>query len=141
MAKLVGARVTNNAHQSISNTTDTVLTFNTEKYDTDSIHDPGSNPERLTCVTAGKYVISGSVRYAANATGDRYLWIYVGATQIASVKMDAGGSGNSQLTITTQYVLAVDEYVTLNAYQDSGGALNVETSGETSPQFAMHRVG
>ena len=52
----IGARVYNDANISIPDNTETAVTFNTEEWDTDTIHDPSTNPERLTAKTAGKYL-------------------------------------------------------------------------------------
>ena len=60
----------------------TALTFNTERWDTDNIHDTGSNTERLTCKTAGRYLIIANIRFEPIALGRRMLSISlnVGAT-------------------------------------------------------------
>ncbi|KKL75014.1 hypothetical protein LCGC14_2059110, partial [marine sediment metagenome] len=76
----IGARVTNSAAITLTTTTDTGLTFDQEDYDTDTIHDTGSNTNRLTATTAGKYIITGAARFAANATGTRRLGIRLNGT-------------------------------------------------------------
>ena len=53
-----GARVYNTGNLTITNATETALTYNSEHFDTDTIHDTGSNTSRLTCKTAGKYTMA-----------------------------------------------------------------------------------
>lgn len=132
------ARVYNNAHISLDNTTLTALTFNTERWDTDTIHDTSTNTGRLTCKTAGIYVVTGHVSFAANATGIREARIiHNGSTVYASTRTDAVASGKTNITVSTLVSMAVNDYVELIAYQSSGGALNVEYDASFSPEFGM----
>ncbi|MGE5592880.1 MAG: hypothetical protein ACM3X3_04240 [Betaproteobacteria bacterium] len=136
------ARVCHNAAQSIANVTNTVLAFNSERFDTDGIHDTAINNSRLTCKTAGKYYIAGNVRFASNSTGFRELNIILnGSTIIARVALPAASASPTVLQIATVYDLAVGNYVELIVYQNSGGALNVEYASAFSPEFMMVRIG
>ena len=143
MAKLVGARVYNNANISIADASEVALTFNTERYDTDSIHNTSSNTERLTCNTTGKYLISASVYFATDAGGTlRILRIYLNNTTIISqVWQPDSSSGNNTLETTCTYELSATNYVTAKVYQNSGGAINVALVANSSPEFMMHRIG
>src|SRR5678815_4874680 len=83
---LVGpkARVYHNTTQSIANNTNVALAFNSERFDTDTIHDLSTNNSRLTCRTAGTYLLLGHFGTAANATGRRVIAIRLtGSTYIA----------------------------------------------------------
>lgn len=140
----LGARVYNSANISVvSGGSGTILTFNSERYDTDNIHSTVSNTSRLTATTAGKYHISGTLFFANNTTGARGLQILLnGATNIAIVRIPTvAGTDVPALNISTVYDLAAGDYVELIAYQTSSGALNVTASGNQSPEFMMHRVG
>ena len=140
----IGARVYNSANIACTNAADTLLTFNSERYDTDTIHSTASNTGRLTATTAGKYHISATVIFAASATGARGLQIRLnGTTTVAIVRTPAvaGGTDSTALTISTDYDLAATDYVELLAYQTSGGSLNAVAGGNYSPEFMMHRLG
>jgi hypothetical protein len=52
----ISCRVYNSGNQTISNATWTDLTFDSELYDTDTMHDTSSNTNRITFTTAGVYV-------------------------------------------------------------------------------------
>lgn len=139
------ARVYNTSTDSIADNTFETLSFNSETYDTDTIHDTGTNPERLTCKTAGKYSIIGNVQFAAHATGNRIAVIRKnGTTEIARTQVPACGGGfNTQVCVVTQVDLAVNDYVELRVYQNSGGALNVNASaspGTGEQDFMMARI-
>lgn len=122
-------------------TTATYLTFDTEDFDTDACHDLVTNTGRLTCKTAGLYIISANVQFAANATGIREMdFLLNGATTIRKFQVNTvAGAFGTQLTLTTLKPLAVNDYVQLGVIQDSGGALNVVASS-FSPYFEWARL-
>lgn len=142
-ANTPSCRAYHNAAQSVPHATSTPLALNSERFDTDTIHDVVTNNTRLTCNTAGVYVITGCAVYLANATGRRMLQIRLnGTTVIADIEITAvSGGNNTVLSITSIYSLSLNDYVELVAFQDSGGALNVSSSGNISPEFSMIRVG
>jgi len=138
-----GVRVRKSATQSIPNATDTVITFDTETYDTDAYHDNTTNSSRLT-VPAGKagyYSIYFCIQWDVNATGDREISLYINgtATRICFNNQPGDATLYTALTGTTTYYLAETDYVQLTAYQDRGGALNVTNS--TAISFGMDKVG
>ena len=88
-------------------------------------------------------MIFGAAEFAANGTGQRYLAIKLnGASFGALVRQGVNAAANpTDLAVTTVYQLAVNDYVTLEVFQDSGGALNVVAASPASPEFGMVRVG
>lgn len=149
---LAAARVTHNAAQSITNNTVTALAFNSEILDQESntastIHDTVTNNSRLTCKTAGVYLIVTNVEFAANATGQRQVFIRLNGTgagtttNIGSVVQDGtAGSVQTQLIVSSIFSLAVNDYVESVVWQTSGGALNVANAGSYSPILSMARI-
>lgn len=136
------ARVTHNAAQSIPTATNTALAFNTERWDTDTIHDTSTNNSRLTCKTAGKYLIAGHVLFAGHATGQRQLSVRLnGATYCGIVNhISASAAVQSCLSISTVLDLAVNDYVELVALQTSGGDLNISQANNYTPEFMMIKI-
>lgn len=130
------AKVTKAALQTISNNTITALTFDTERKDTDTIHDNSTNNTRLTCKTAGFYAIKGCIAWASNGTGERFVAIRLNGTTYLAIDRRAPVSTAEQ-TVSTDYDLAVNDYVELIAFQTSGGNLDVTKSGNFSPEFSM----
>lgn len=141
-ASVPGARVYNDAAISLSNDTNTALTFNTERFDNDTNHSTASNTGRLTATTAGKYIITGHVIFDSNATGRRSVDIRLnGSTQIATINYDIDSAISHAMSIATIYDMAATDYVELMAYQNSTGSLNVNATLNASPEFSMIYLG
>lgn len=138
----IGCRVYHSLLNVIATGTWTALTFNSELYDTDTIHDPASNPTRLTCNTAGKYSIAGHVTFAEDdpAVGYRAVAIRVNGSTVIAKQDREQGNINPSFSIPTLYNLAVDDYVELIVYQSSGGNLAITPSAQWSPHFAMQMI-
>lgn len=141
MAKLVGAHVYNNANQNVNDTTWTKLAFNSERFDTDTIHDNSTNNSRLTCNTAGKYLIIGNVTWDNNTTNSRYLSILLNNGTFLTNNHFSAAIANVDQSVSIIYDLAVNDYVELQVYQDSGGTRTVNYYDAYSPNFMMHRIG
>ena len=143
-ASVPGARVFNSANISISNDTNTALTFDTERFDNDTNHSTASNTGRLTATTAGKYLIIGHAEFAANGTGRRGLSIRLnGAAGQQSNAGEHTNSGTVTTLLETQAIwnMAATDYVELMAYQNSTGSLNVVFTENSSPEFEMIYLG
>lgn len=137
-------KVYNNANQSIANNAATVLAFNSEFYDTDTMHDPVTNNSRITIKTAGKYRVSANVNWNSNVTGRRALELKVnGTTIIAStvINPQADGVYSTGMSVSTTRQFAVNDYIEVITTQGSGGALDVLYFAEYSPHFMAERVG
>lgn len=144
-----GCVLNRTAAQSITDSTDTAITFPTgsvtEELDTDGFHSGATNTARITIPSGGGgwYAIGGNVRWETNATGVRVLWAeYNGSagtgTAIAESRMASSGSATqtSQL-VATVYLLAAGDYVTLNVRQTSGGARDIQSSGFSARFYAV----
>lgn len=132
-------RVYNSAAISLTHNTDAALTFNSERYDVGGCHSTASNTSRITIPAGegGKYLLTGHVEFASNATGDRQLSFRLnGTTVLAAQRVGANGSSVTILSLSTVYALAAGDYVELWALQSSGGALNATASGNYSPEFS-----
>ena len=113
------------ASQSISNTTDTILTWPTATHDTDSMYS-GAATDRITINTAGIYYISANVTFFTNASGERIAWIQnLGGQRFCMSRAAASALGNHSVSISTVISLAAATILQVGVYQGSGGALNV----------------
>ena len=136
----ISCRLTHSATQSIANSTQTPLTFDTETFDTDSMHD-ASNPTRITFTTAGKYLINANWTWGANTSGFRRGRIRVGGSLvIGMVQTVTPAAGNPRMTLSCIYGFDADEYVELVVDQDSGGALIVSSESLYSPIFSAIKI-
>lgn len=137
-----GARVYHNADQSIPDSTETVVSFNSEDYDTDTIHDPVTNNSRLTCKTAGKYLVLFWGRFATNTTGRRYSFLRKNGTDTIYPFSPATSVGQqTSVPIMAILNLAVNDYLEVLVYQNSGAGLALEYVSEQVSYFSMQRVG
>lgn len=104
------------------------IQWDTETADTDSLHDNGTNPERITATKAGWYLVVVQVRWSANSTGRRRLNLRKnGAGGIFVSDNAVGGSDLTYQRIAWLFDLAASDYVDCVAYQNSGGNLNVQS--------------
>lgn len=137
--------VYHNAAQAIANVTLTPLAFNTERYDSDTIHDTVTNNTRLTCKTAGTYSIGGNVSWENAAAGTFRLCRirHNGSSIIASSAYapSAFAAVSNDQNVTVDYALAVNDYVELVVHHNAGaGGLQVLASLNYSPEFWMRWV-
>ena len=137
-----GARVYHNVPQLIPRATWTPLAFNSERYDTDNIHDPVTNNTRLTCKTPGKYISTGHSTFPFHFAGKRLIGIRLNATiPIARHGHTRVISQTDDLSIATIYSLALNDYIELLVYQDSNNVLNLLSEGNYTPEFTIQRIG
>jgi hypothetical protein len=144
LSNVPSCRAYNNANISIPNGALTVIPFNSELYDTDAIHDTVTNNTRLTCKTAGKYLIIANVAWALTGTGRRSINLLLNqstiiASQESSPQVDA--IATTANNVSTVYNLAVNDVVEVQVYQTSGAALNITYGAHYSPEFMMVKVG
>lgn len=135
-------RVTNNAAIAIVTSTVTTPTFNTERWDTNETHDTTTNPSRLTCQTAGLYLIIANIEFDANATGHRMIRLRLNATtNIARTETPAVATAatTTNIIVSTIYNLAVSDFIEVQVFQTSGGNLNINTT-TYSPDLMMTRL-
>ena len=133
------ARKNGSALQSIANAEYTAITFADEVYDTDNIHSIEINPERLTCKTAGTYLIFGAINFFANATGSRTARIKLNDTTEIGFFRSPSPTLTAYVQVFALRELAVNDYLVIEAYQDSGSSLNVQ-GYDHSPVFGMVRL-
>ena len=136
----LGARVYHSAAQSTVTATPLTLAFDSETFDTDAIHDTVTNNSRLTCKTAGVYLITGHIRFEANTVGDRRVQIWLNGAAAIATQASVATAITCGLTVTAICNMAITDYVELTAYQTSGGNLNVLRSASDTPEFSMVRI-
>lgn len=133
------ARVHRTTAQAIAAGVTESLSFNSERYDNDTIHDVSTTPQRLTCRTAGVYLITGSVEWDSGGTGGmRTLQIALNSGNLlTSTNIPGAATGAAQhQSVSTLYKLAVGDYVSLDV-RTTNDALNINVTANSSPEFAM----
>lgn len=125
--------------QSVASGTIVPFTPSTAFYNSDgtAMWNAASNPSRVFAPVAGIYQVSWSLQFGAGpsaSTRQGFVTINGGGTgsgnryasSFARVSSSADGI---QLSASCPVVLAAGDYVELNAFQDSGGALNIVPNG------------
>lgn len=137
-----GARVYHDTHQAIPNNVLTTLAFNSERWDNDSIHDLLVNNSRLTCKTAGKYIIVFHGQWETSAVGVRRIIIDHSVDgYIAFIRVGINAAGYCNMVASTIGDFAVNDFVEVKVLQTSGAPLNFESWPKQSPEFMMQRIG
>ena len=140
----VGARAFNTAAQVITTSLITAITLNSERFDTSGFHDTATNTSRMTVPAGlgGMYVISGSLEWAAGATGQRAIFLRLnGTTDLAGSRHDAAAASVTTHTISTIYQLAATDYVELVVFHTQGADLSTAAAGNRSPELSLFRIG
>lgn len=147
LANPPACRVHNSATQSCPDAAATALTFNSERYDTDTMHSTSTNTSRITIKTAGLYAVGGGFVLATR--GD-YFQVAAqlrlnGTTTIASNSLSGNGAQNvfGHVTVHINYKFAVNDYVELLVYQDNSAnvAVNSEVAPNYGPEFYATWIG
>lgn len=139
-------RVTRSTNQTINNSTVTAVSFDTEDFDNDGMHDNATNPSRLTCVTAGVYLIAGSFRWDVTAGVGTVREAIIGkngsltaANRLADSILPPVASKGYGHVLSTIAALIAGDYVELVVFQDRGGVLDIDASSNL-PAFSAVRL-
>jgi len=131
----VGCSVYASANQNIANNTATLLTFNTEDFDSDAFHSTSTNTGRITIPTGkgGKYNIQAFGQWQNSTTGRRYTYLYKNGSQYALqetpvVTYNASLAWYFEITVSA----VATDYFEIYVLQDSGGALDTRLTGDGS---------
>jgi hypothetical protein len=102
-----------------------VLTANTERYDTDSMH-TGSG-SRITFNTAGSYLVIATAQFANNTTGNRSLSFRLNDTTNVERMLVPACQGANSTVLTATYFgpFAAAEFIEARAVHTVGSDLNV----------------
>lgn len=142
LAVVNAARVYNSTAIPIANSTATILPFNSERFDSNSLHDTDTNNSRLTAPISGLYLISLSIDWQANTSGRRTASIRLNGTTIIANGIQAPSTdGVCTQTVTTVYLLSAGDYVEARVFQTSGTTLNINVVSNYSPEFSMVYLG
>ena len=116
--------IQNSSNQSISNTTMTQVTFNTELFDTDNCYDNVTN-HRFTPTEAGKYFLYSQICYDINTgTGLIQVRILKNGSLFAR-SLQAHYYGNNRQTYSVSATVEANgssDYFEIWTYQDSGSS-------------------
>lgn len=140
-----GCILRKSADQTIGTGSITAVTWDTEDADTQSYHSTSSNTDRITVPKAGNYLFTYHAAFAANTTGQRYFWLAKngGASDRRGYQLTSASSGDVTAATGALIInLAINDYINMQVYQNSGG--NLALNGGATTGFAtlsMYRLG
>jgi hypothetical protein len=134
------ARARSTTATSIPTTTVTALPLAAaESYDTATMHDTAVNTSRVITRVAGVFSIVGTLQYAGTAGGSfRLAIILKNGVEMQSASFPIAGGARCNISIMDYAALATD-YYELAAFQDSGGAVLLDSIG-VNPETASLSV-
>lgn len=135
-----GAQVYNSSAFTITNNTLTLLTYNSERYDTDDYHSTSSNTDRMTVPSDGYYLLVANVSWNSNTNGYRNLTINTSLRgAVGQVLGPPGSIGPHQVCVAVAEMSAGD-YAYVRVSQNSGGNLGISATG-SGTDFSITRIG
>ena len=137
----IAAQIRSTSDQTIANATNTIVTFDAEVFDTDGMATLGTNDERLTIQTAGKYLCVFSGQFAASGTGYREAFFYLNnstATEVVTIPATSGR--RTPVVLTWVGSFSVDDYIQVQVSQSSGGNLSLATVNPGSANLTAIRI-
>ena len=123
-------------YQAIANGSDTVITFETELFDSNSFYDTSNS--RFTPTIAGYYFVNAKVEFS-NATGEYYFAIHLFKN---GTRVSRGGNwndgSNQNVNVRNSSIIAFNgssDYVDVRCYQNSGGNLTINNGDNGAQTF------
>jgi len=134
----IGLELRQSTGQSINNNSETALTWDVIDQNVGFTFTSGSSA--ITIPADGIYVLSCSVRWAANTSGYRRLSIYVSGSLLGDDAAPSIGSVTHPLTVGGKPVLlTAGATVDARVLQTSGGSLSIAQTSRT-PNLTIWRV-
>jgi hypothetical protein len=119
---------------SLTTGTSTLVTFDSEMWDTDSMHSTTTNNSRILINTSGQYLVSFYARFPSNATGYRQLNFRLnsagnsgGGSTWSTINVAAVNGSSTFITRTLELTCNAGDYYELFAFQNSGATLALDT--------------
>jgi hypothetical protein len=129
-------RASGTVGQSIPSGVLTKLTYNSEDLDNNSMIDLAVDNSIITVVTAGIYLVTGEVSFAANTTSIRLLEIHRNALAPAAKQVAATPTLQTRICADIIVQAAAGDTFSLWAFQLTGGAVNTDVRRITATRLS-----
>lgn len=124
---------------SVSSGTSTLVTFDSEAWDTDSLHSTTTNPSRITINTSGQYLVTFYARFPSNSTGYRQCNLRLnsagsstGGSTLSTITLAAVNGASTFVTRTLELTCNAGDHYELFVTQNSGASLSLESGTRVS---------
>lgn len=126
---------------SINSATETAVTWETSAWNIGSMWSSGVTPTRITVAVTGFYELCGTINFLSDSTGSRRVSYRVnGTTTHCLSNRPATDNGPTYVDYYDVVSLTAGDYVEILVFQDSGGALKVD-SGPTASHACLTLLG
>jgi hypothetical protein len=112
-----------------------LISWDGEVYDTDTMHDSGSNPSRIVFQTAGLWLITGVLGVASNTSGNRQIEMRLnsagsssGGTSLRTWVYPPASGATTAVPFNLQRLFTATDYIEVFGLQTSGSTLSVNGS-------------
>lgn len=119
--------LTNSAAQTISNSTLTIVTFDTETFDSYGMHSTSSNTGRINILRTGQYWVYAFVVFASATTGLRQVYFKVNGSYTQSTIFPISAGSETQVYMPVLVNLTAGDYVECVVWHNNGGNLNINS--------------
>lgn len=137
-----GCRLFKSTGQTIADSTNTALTFDSETYDTNTYHDNSTNTSRITIPSgkAGYYLFVCKWSLGENPTGYRQVELRKNGSAVDRTSIRGTSSGQNFITLSTVQSSAISDYFEFFVFQNSAENLGAE-SGTLQTVFSAAYLG
>lgn len=135
-----GAKATKSAGQSVPNTTVTEVTWDGTDFDSDGFFSDAGDSFIVPAGQGGKYRISTTGDWANNGSGRRSLDLKVNGTSVAGYTTDSD-TNRDAFSFGVSVELVPGDEVTLDVWQNSGGAINIGDGVDRPTTMEIVRLG
>ena len=135
----VGCRAYQSGDTTIPTSTDVIIGFNNENFDSNGFHDNSTNNSRMTIPTgyAGKYAVWANLAYSGSSGTNRVVEILKNGSSVAATYSPSSTSNAMTVFINLNMDLAVGDYLQVRTNsQGATGSLTVFGSSSLSPNQA-----
>jgi hypothetical protein len=141
----VGCSLWQSGNVSAPNVTETIMTFDSELFDTDAFHSTSTNTGRITIPTGkgGYYLVTGMIVFLASSGGMRSVALFKngGATSLTDNALpNSASQANDAPWFSYIGNFAAGDYLEIKGYQNSGSALNMR-GGAYYTRFSVSYIG
>lgn len=133
------AKVSLIGNQSVSNNTNTIVSFTTSLYDSHNYWN-GSTAFTVPTGLGGLYTAVCNGAFASNGTGSRAVNVVHNGVRVASVYDDTHSLSTWRDSNVAHLVLAEGDTVQMQVFQTSGGSLNLTGSTSNITTFSIARI-
>lgn len=127
------------SNQTVSATSTADISLDSERFDTDGLHDTSTNNERVTIWTSGRYLILAALQRSGSGTAHGELVKNIGGSDTVIMEINTESS-NRTLNSTVDDFLTGD-YLRLRWVNDSSNTHTIENNGNIAPMLAVFRLG